>query len=70
VEWLFSVLSRKDKYGQLRKVLVRKPDGAVAGWYIYYANPGGLSEVLQIGAKGDSIKLVLDHLVTDRDNLR
>ena len=63
LKWLLDVLSHKKRYGQFKKTVVRKAGGEVAGWYLYYANPGGLSEVLQIGAQADSVRLVLDHLI-------
>jgi hypothetical protein len=63
LEWLLDVLRQKNKHGQFRKAVIRKADGVVAGWYLYYANTGGMSEVLQIGAKADSVKLVLDNLI-------
>ena len=62
LNWLLEILESKNLHGRLRKTLVRKPSGEAAGWYIYYVNPGGISEVLQIGANSDSVKLVTQHM--------
>lgn len=62
VRWLLEMASRREKQGALQKILVLSPDGALAGWYIYYLKPGGLSEVLQVHAQRGSIGLVLDRL--------
>ncbi len=62
LSWLLARLSQKKR---LRKVVVRKTNQEIVGWYLYYLNSGGISEVLQIGAKNDSINGVLDHLFYD-----
>lgn len=62
LKWLFDILARKETDGTFRKVLVRNLKQKIIGWYLYYLNPGGVSEVVQIGAKDDSIEDVLDHL--------
>jgi hypothetical protein len=37
-------------------------DEAMAGWFLFYPNRGGIGQVLQIGAVSGSIRLVLGHL--------
>ena len=49
--------------GSLRKFLLRTEEKDVAGWAIYYLNPGGLSEVVQLNAFPPHQDAVLDHLV-------
>jgi hypothetical protein len=41
---------------------VRDPGGQVAGWYLYYLEPGGVGEVLQFGARPASVPGVLNCL--------
>lgn len=60
--WLLDVLARKPGLGTLRKVLVRDPRGAPAGWYLYAGARGGLGEVIQLGARREMTGAVLDHL--------
>jgi len=61
LKWLLEKAAQKKRYGTLQKVLVRDAE-QIIGWYLYYLNPGGSSEVLQIGARDNSINDVLDHL--------
>jgi hypothetical protein len=65
LNWLFDVLRRKTDLGMLRKTLVRRPRGEVLGAYVYYANPGGVSEVVQAVARPEATLDVLDHLSWD-----
>lgn len=62
LKWLLEILARRKADGAFQKVLVRNPKREIIGWYLYYANPGGLSEVVQIIAKSSTIEDVLDHL--------
>ena len=62
MEWLLDQAAKKTMPGPLQSVLVRRKEGRPAGWYLYYLHKTGLSEVLQIGAREDSIGLVLNHL--------
>jgi len=45
--------------------LAEETDGAgdMVGWYLYYLNPGGISEVVQIGARKMFADDVLGHLL-------
>jgi hypothetical protein len=65
LKWLLEVLGRKHHLGTLRKVLVRDHAHDIAGWYLYYLKPGGVSEVVQIGARPGTVGVVLDHLFAD-----
>lgn len=60
--WLLEMLARKPGAGRLRKVLVRMADGEIAGWYVCAGSPGGVGEVVQIGARAGAMGAVLDHL--------
>jgi hypothetical protein len=37
----------------LRGVAARGADGALVGWYLYYANAGGVGQVVQVAARRD-----------------
>ena len=60
--WLLEQASKKKCHGTLRKALVRNAAGEIVGWYLYYLNPGGISQVLQLVATKKSIRRVLDQL--------
>ncbi|HLB89721.1 MAG TPA: GNAT family N-acetyltransferase [Terriglobales bacterium] len=62
VQWLLDQAAKKKRHGPLQKVLVRRTGKGIVGWYLYYLNSTGLSEVLQIGALEGSITEVLNHL--------
>jgi hypothetical protein len=62
LQWLLALLGQIKTPGSFQKVLVRDSGGKVLGWYLYYLKPGGLSEVVQIGAPGKAMEEVLDHL--------
>jgi len=65
LKWLLEGLSQKIHLGTLRKVLVRGVTGEVLGAYLYYANPGGVSEVVQVLTRPEAAHEVLDHLTWD-----
>lgn len=65
VQWMLGRAGRLNGHGELRTVLVRDDAHNAAGWYVYYANPGQIGEVLQIAARAPSVHLVLDHLLDD-----
>jgi len=58
LEWA----SRK-RGGVLHPVALNGQDGKPAGWYIYHQNARGEAELLQIGAREDTVMDVLDHLI-------
>jgi len=62
LKWLLDWLSHKTNYGSFQKVLLRTPTGGIAGWYLCYNKPDGISELLQVMAHPDSASDVLDYL--------
>ena len=48
--------------GRLQKVLLKTDKQEIAGWYLYYLNPSGISEVIQLQAKNHFAQDVLTHL--------
>jgi hypothetical protein len=67
VEWLFGQLRLVTARGELRARLVER-EGRVLGWYVYYLQPGGISQVLQIAANERDIGDVLDDLFRDAND--
>lgn len=63
--WLFRELPVVDVLGLPVARLVRVPDGTVAGWYVYYLQPGGFARVLQVATLGSDPGVVLDDLFSD-----
>lgn len=63
--WLLSFMERNRKHGNLRRVLLRDETQKIVGWYIYYAKPGAVGEVVQIGGAPESFKDVIAHLLQD-----
>lgn len=65
LEWLLHFIQNRSFRGTLRKFVLRNDRQQIVGWYIYYAKPGAVSEVVQIGASPRLLKQVLDHLFYD-----
>jgi hypothetical protein len=65
LQWLLSFMDRMPARGALRKVIIRDDGHKILGWYIYYAKPGAVGEVVQIGGGRQHLKDVLDHLFYD-----
>ncbi len=65
LQWLLGIAAQKQCYGTFQKGVVRNVDQQILGWYLYYLNPGRVSQVLQIGARKNSIYEVLHHLFYD-----
>jgi hypothetical protein len=63
--WLLKMAGEKRQFGLLRKRLVLHAGGEACGWYLYYLNPGGVSQVLQFAAQRQSISHVLHCLFFD-----
>lgn len=68
--WLFDEMAKVRSRGDLVRKLVRDPDGRVLGWYVAYLLPGGVSHVLQMGAKDRDVEAVIDHLLYDAQRRR
>ena len=49
--WLMSQTAVSGPLGDLQMTTVHEPDGAPAGWHVYWAKPGGPAQVLQIGVR-------------------
>lgn len=64
LEWLFGQLAAIAGRGQLRRRIVHG-GGRVRGWYVYYLQPGGISQVLQIAGDERDVGDVLDDLFRD-----
>ena len=63
--WLLDQAARTHGHGPLRRRLCRRASGEAVGYYVYYAKPGGLAQVLQIGGKPGAIGGVLASLFAD-----
>jgi hypothetical protein len=65
LDWLLDQVRAKRRHGELQARLLRKPDGGIAGWFLYYLNRG-MSKVLQVhaleGSEPGAERAVLDHL--------
>jgi len=60
--WLVERARRMTQHGELHMIALRDSDGDVVGWYVYYANRGRPSDVLQLVATRAAAPQVLDHL--------
>jgi hypothetical protein len=65
LDWVLKFVADRKAFGEVRRILVRNEEKKMIGWFIYYVAPGGVGEVLQIGAESPSIGKVLDHLFYD-----
>lgn len=63
--WLLDQAAEKGSPAPLRKVGVLRGKAELLGWYLYYVNPGKVSQVVQIVATQRSIDDVLAHLFYD-----
>lgn len=63
--WLLRQAGRKTCHGRLRARGVRDGKGQMIGWYLYFVQPGGISEVVQIAARKDDYDRVLQRLFAD-----
>jgi len=63
--WLLEQTGGKTRHGNLRSRAVFDGKRQLIGWYLYYSNAGGVSEVVQIAAKGGSFDQVLQRLLAD-----
>lgn len=62
LRWLMELLDQKKGRGTFQKVAVRNGAREIIGWYLYYLNPGGVSDVVHMAARPQAVHLVLDHL--------
>jgi hypothetical protein len=64
LEWLLPQVAGVKARGELRVRLV-SANGTVRGWYVYYLQRGGISQVLQIAAEERAVGDVVDDLLRD-----
>lgn len=62
LKWLLGMAAQKKFHGDLRKALVRNSQSEIVGWYLYYLNRTGISQVLQISARRNAFREVLDRM--------
>jgi hypothetical protein len=62
--WVFGQAARKTRHGRLRARAVLER-GRLLGWFIYYARPGAINEVLQLAACEGGFDRVLRRLFSD-----
>jgi hypothetical protein len=65
IDWVLNFIGKEKAFGEVRKRVVRNDEHKPIGWFLYYASPGAIGEVLQIGAESASVGRVLDHLFYD-----
>jgi hypothetical protein len=65
LRWLLDQAARTRGHGVLRQRVCRDASGDAVGYYVYYARPGGVAQVLQIGGKSSVIGDVLASLFAD-----
>jgi hypothetical protein len=63
--WLLAQSAAKSRHGKLRARVVRDRAGTVLGWYLYYLQPGAVSEVAQLAARENAYDVVLQRLMAD-----
>ncbi len=61
LEWLLAQARAKRRHGELQACLARERGGRIAGWFLYYLN-GGVSQVLQLGARRGCLEPMLEQL--------
>lgn len=64
LEWLLEQVAAKKRHGRLQARMLRDANGKVAGWFLYYLDPG-VSRVIQVAARPDRVRPVLEHLFHD-----
>ena len=57
--------ARKKRHGELRSRAALGSKRQLIGWYLYYLNAGGVSEVVQIAARDGCFDQVLQQLMAD-----
>jgi hypothetical protein len=63
--WLLEQAARKTRHGTLRARAVLDDERHLIGWYLYYVQAGGVSEVLQVAARDGAFDRVLRRLLAD-----
>jgi hypothetical protein len=65
LRWFFEIAQQREPRRVLRRRLVRDTKRQAAGWFLYFIEPGGVAEVLQVVARKDTPAMVLDALLED-----
>lgn len=65
LEWLLGFMDGRQKWGQLRRLVLRDDRGHIVGWYIYYGKPGSIGQAVQVGGHPKLFREILRHLVQD-----
>ncbi|HSN96854.1 MAG TPA: GNAT family N-acetyltransferase [Candidatus Nanopelagicales bacterium] len=63
--WLLQKAAETRGHGRLKARLCCDDQGAPVGWYVYYAQAGGVSKALQIGGRPRALGGVLANLLAD-----
>jgi hypothetical protein len=63
--WLINEASLKRGLGRFSGGIVHEARGGLAGWFMHYVQPRGVSSVVQIVAHPGARRLVMDHLLQD-----
>lgn len=62
LQWLLAEVGAKRHHGHLEQVLIRDRQGTAIGWFLYFSNPGGVGQVIQVGCRATDYERVLAHL--------
>lgn len=62
-QWVNRRAQAKQDCGRVQLMAVKNASRDTVGWYLYYLNPGGISEVLQMAAKTGCEQAVFHHLL-------
>ena len=65
LNWLIGFMDRRQKRGELRRLVLRDEHGAIVGWYIYYVKRGAIGQVVQVCGNPKLFREVLRHLFQD-----
>jgi len=62
LDWMLARARERRDAGEFRADGFRLPDGSLAGWALWYLEPGGSCEVVQLAATPRTVRDVLDQL--------
>ena len=65
LRWLLNVAQENEPHRGLRQRLVRDPRGEIVGWFLYFLEPGGVSDVVHLLAAKGAAAVVFDQLLAD-----
>jgi hypothetical protein len=70
IDWFLAQAERKERYGAVRRAVLRGARGDPVGCYIYHGKAGGVGRALQVLARPDCVDDVVDHLFHDAGEAR